>query len=275
MNAEDYFISLFESRSEAIGDDGAVIGNTVYSKDAFFEDVHYNRRWMTPEQIGYRAMMVNISDAIAMNARPEYALLAVAMPSAFGASQMKALSSGLQRAADQYGFQIIGGDTISNRKLDITVTIISKTETPLLRYGLKKGDLLAHTGILGRSGKELRYLLSGAKVHQGSNFVNFSLRSGFISDATASLHCGMDISDGLFSDLGKLSRINKLDYHFFRPVSVQIGCSGEEYEMLVGFSPRNRKKILRLAKKNRTPLSIVGRAVRGKFHNRCKSHHFR
>lgn len=275
MNAEDYFISLFATKSDVIGDDGAVVGNMVYSKDAFFEDVHFARRWMTLEQIAYRAMMVNISDAIAMNARPEYALLAVAMPATFGALQMKALSSGFQRAADQYDFQIIGGDTISNSKLDITVTIISQTDSPLLRYGLKKGDLLAHTGILGRSGKELRYLLSGGRVHKGSRFVNFSLRSSFVNDASSSLHCGMDISDGLFSDLGKLSRANSVGYRFFRPVSGEIGCSGEEYEMLVGFSPRHRKKMIRLAKKNRTRLNIIGRAIRGKFRNRCKSHHFR
>lgn len=274
MNAEDYFISLFASKSDAIGDDGAIIGDIVYSKDAFFEDVHFARRWMTPEQVGYRAMMVNISDAVAMNARPRYALLAVAMPATFGALQMQELSRGFQRAAEEFDFQIIGGDTISNSKLDITVTIISQTDKPLLRRGLKKGDLLAHTGTLGRAGKELRYLISGARVHKGSRFVNFSLRRGFINDASSSLHGGMDISDGLFSDLEKLSRINRVGYHFFRSVSSQIGCSGEEYEMLVGFAPRHRKKMIRLAKKNHAQLTIIGKAMRGKFRNRCKSHHF-
>ncbi len=274
MNAEDYFISLFSAKSDAIGDDGAVIGSTVYSKDAFFEDVHFKRRWMTPEQIAYRAMMVNISDAVAMNARPKYALLSVAMPSSFGTSQMRALSRGFQCAADEYGLQIIGGDTISNKKLDITVTIISESDRPLWRKGLKSGDLMAHTGKLGRARRELRYLLSGAKVHKGAKFVDFSLRTGFIRDATQSLRCGMDISDGLFSDLEKLSRLNRLGFHLFHDVPKTVGCSGEEYEMLVGFSPRQRKRIIRLAQKNRTPLQIIGRAVRGKSQNRCKAHHF-
>jgi thiamine-monophosphate kinase len=188
---------------------------------------------------------------------------------------MKALRNGFQRAADLYDLQIIGGDTISNCKLDIAVTIVSETTVPLLRKGLKHGDLLAHTGVIGRARRELRYLLAGARVHQGSKFVSFSLRSGFVKDATASLHCGMDISDGLFSDLEKLGRLNGVGYRFFQPVSAQTGCSGEEYEMLVGFAPRQRKKILRLAQKNRTRLNIVGRAVRGKFRNRCKAHHFR
>jgi len=274
MNAEDYFIGLFRSKSDAIGDDGAVIGQTVYSKDAFFEDVHFKQAWMSPEQIAYRSMMVNISDAIAMNATPKYALLSVAMPTTYRASKMKSLSRGFQRAADQYGLQIIGGDTISNRKLDITVTIVSETGSALYRKGLKQGDLVAHTGELGRAGKELRYLLSGGKVHKGSKFINITLRQGFVKDAASVLHCGMDISDGLFSDLEKLSRSNMVDFRFFKALSRTRGCSGEEYEMLVGFSPRKRKQVIRLAQKNRTPLQIVGKAVRGKSHNRCKAHHF-
>lgn len=274
MNAEDYFISLFHSRSEAIGDDGAVIGKMVYSKDAFFEDVHFKRAWMSLEQVAYRSMMVNLSDAVAMNATPRHALLSVAIPRSFTASQMRALHKGFQRAADQFGLQIIGGDTISNTKLDITVTIISTSTTPLLRTGLRYGDLVAHTGMLGRSRKELRYLLSGGTLHRGSKFVDLTLRQAFVRDVTTSLHSGMDISDGLFSDLEKLGRSNMVDFRLFRPLSRSIGCSGEEYEMLIGLSPRSRKRVIRLAKKNRTPLKFIGKAVRGKYRNRCKAHHF-
>ena len=274
MNREDYFISLFSDRSDAIGDDGALIKGTVYSKDAFFENVHYRRDWLTLEQIGYRAMMVNISDAVAMNADPKYALLSVAMPASIKSVQMKALSEGFQRAAKEYDIQIIGGDTISNVKLDITVTIVSETSSALLRRGLKKDDLVAYTGKIGSSGRELRYLLSGGRIHSKSKFVDFSLRRGFVRDATGVLSCGMDISDGLFSDLGKLSRVNRLGFRFISPIARQIGCSGEEYEMLIGFSPRHKKRLFRLAQKHRVALNIFARASRGKFSNRCKAHHF-
>ncbi len=274
MNAEDYFISLFSDSTTLIGDDGAIVGSLVYSKDAFFENIHFKRSWMSLEQVAYRAMMVNISDAIAMNARPLYALLAVAMPSSLNSVQMRQLSNGFKRAAKEFGIELIGGDTISNSKLDITVTIISSTDKPLRRRGLKCSDLLAYTGTLGRSGKELRYLMAGGRVHGYSKFVSFSLRDTFVADATPSLSSGMDISDGLFSDLQKLSRANGLGYHFFRPISKLKGCSGEEYEMLMGFSPRKRKKVIRLAQKNRTPLHIFAKARRGKFTNRCKAHHF-
>ncbi|MEA3372300.1 MAG: thiamine-phosphate kinase [Campylobacterota bacterium] len=274
MNAEDYFISLFSKSTALIGDDGAITGALVYSKDAFFENVHFKRDWMSLEQIAYRAMMVNISDAVAMNAKPLYALLAVAMPSSFKSVQMRQLSAGFHRAALEYGVEIIGGDTISNCKLDITVTIVSTTSKPLRRRGLKEGDLLAHTGRLGRSGKELRYLLAGRRVHASSKFISFSLRDTFVADSTGALTCGMDISDGLFSDLQKLSRANGLGYRFFESIAKREGCSGEEYEMLIGFSQRKRKKMIRLAQKNRTPLTIFAQARRGKFTNRCKAHHF-
>ena len=274
MNAENYFISLFASQSRAVGDDGAVIGEQVYSKDAFFENIHFRRRWMSLEQVAYRAMIVNISDAYAMNARPKYALLAVAMPKQFRASDLDALNRGFEKAARDHGIEIIGGDTISNVKLDITVTLVSETKKPLMRRGLKRGHLVAHTGELGRSLRELRYLINGGRIHSRSKFVNLELRPAFVAEAAGALSCGMDISDGLFSDMAKLGEANGLGFRFIRPVPRGIGCSGEEYEMLVGFDPRARKRLVRLARKHRTTLTIVAKARRGRFVNRCKAHHF-
>jgi thiamine-monophosphate kinase len=274
MNAENYFISLFASQSRNVGDDGAVIGEQVYSKDAFFEKIHFRRSWMSLEQIAYRAMAVNISDAYAMNARPKYALLAVAIPKQYRASDLDALNRGFEKAARDHGIEIIGGDTIANTKLDITVTLVSETKKPLMRRGLKKGHLVAHTGRLGRSLRELRYLINGGSIHSRSKFVDIELRPEFVAEAARTLSCGMDISDGLFSDLAKLGAANGLGFRFFRPIPKGVGCSGEEYEMLVGFDPRARKRMMRLARKHRTTLTIVAKATRGRFVNRCKAHHF-
>lgn len=252
-----------------------MVGTTVYSKDAFFENVHFKRSWLGLEQIAYRAMIVNISDAYAMHAKPKYALLAVSMPNTCTAAEMRALHRGFEHAAQEYGIEIIGGDTIAGSKLDITVTIISETVRPLRRRGLKPGHYVAYTGRLGRSRKELRYLLNGGTIHSGSKFVNIRLKPDFISDAVPALSCGMDISDGLFSDLQKLGDANRLGFRFQKSVAKPIGCSGEEYEMLVGFAPGHRRRLMRLAKKHRTTLTIVAEARRGRFVNRCKAHHFR
>ncbi len=269
---EKYFISLLAS--ENTGDDGAFIDGIVYSKDAFFEDVHFKKEWITYKQAAYKSMVVNISDAVAMNATPMYALLAVSMPKGITAHHMKQIAQGFDEAAKKYALEIIGGDTIAGEKLDISVTIVSKAKKPLFRKGLKKGDLLAYTGELGKSKKELTKLMRGGRIHKKSKFVSIELRNAFVAKARRYLRVGMDISDGLFSDLEKLATINEKGFDFMRKISKEVGCSGEEYEMLVAFDPRYKQALLRRAKQTRTPLTIFAKATNKKYKNICKRHHF-
>jgi len=272
LNLENYFISLFNNKY--IGDDAACIDSFVYSKDAFYENVHFKREWMSYYQIAKKAMLVNISDAIAMNAKPQYALLSVAMPKSMTKRDMQALAEGFQCVAKEYNLEIIGGDTISNTKLDITVTIISKTNNALLRKGLHKNSLLAYTGVLGKSARDLKRLFNLGKIHKKSKFVDIQLRQKFVSESSRYLLSGMDISDGLFSDLEKLTSSNRTGVRFLKKMPKILGCSGEEYEMLVAFDPRYKKAVVRRAQQSRTPLTIFGVAARNRYINRCKAHHF-
>lgn len=272
MNLEHYFISQLENRY--IGDDGAFIDNMVYSKDAFFENVHFKTEWLSYYEIAKKAMLVNISDAIAMNAKPKYALLSVAMPKDMSKEDMKELALGFYDTAQIYGIDIIGGDTISNVKLDITITIISTAKKPLTRRGIRDNSLLGFTGQLGASYKELQKLFRGGNISKNSKFINIVLRQDFIVKSARYLQSGMDISDGLSSDLEKLSSLNKKSFIFFAKMPKRIGCSGEEYEMLVAFDPRMKKCILRRAEQTRTKFTIFAKAKRGKYKNRCKAHHF-
>ncbi len=272
MNLENYFISQFCDTH--IGDDGALINGCVYSKDAFFENVHFKTAWMSHYQIARKAMLVNLSDVIAMNAQPKYVLLSVAMPRSITKLQMRELAKGFLETAKEYGCVIIGGDTISNTKLDITVTVISQTKKPLKREGLRKNDLLAYTGTLGRSKKDLQKLMNLGTIHNKSKFINIKLRSDFISRAQRVINAGMDISDGLYSDLEKLAETNRVGFKFFSKIPRSIGCSGEEYEMLVAFNKRDKKTVLRRAIQSRTKLTVFASATRKKYINRCKLHHF-
>ncbi len=274
MNSEDYFISCMRHNNRHIGDDGAIIGNHIYSKDAFFENIHFKRTWLTPYQISAKAMMVNISDAVAMNAKPKYALLSVAMPKTLSKHEMAELARGFKETASLHGIEIIGGDTIANSKLDITITIVSESKKPLLRSGLKKGDLVAYTGVLGNSRRDLLRLINGGKLHHQSRFITLHVRSEFIEKTRSLLCSGMDISDGLFSDLQKLSALNNCGFHFHDKIDKSTGCSGEEYEMLIAFSKRHRISIVRQAKRLRVPLTIFASVKRGRFKNSCKAHHF-
>jgi len=272
LNKENYFISQFNSKH--IGDDAAIIGEYIYSKDAFFENVHFKREWLSLKQIAQRAMLVNISDAIAMNADPLYALLSVAMPKSMKKEDMKALADGFLEVAQEYGVEIIGGDTISNTKLDITVTIVSKSKTPLLRLGVREGYLLAYTGVLGKSVKDLKRLFNLGKIHSRSKFVNIKLRAQFIAKSARILKAGMDISDGLFSDLDKIASLNRTGFRFHKRLPKSIACSGEEYEMLVAFDRRDLKALKRHAKQTRTDITIFASAARRGYTNRCKANHF-
>ncbi|WP_152058506.1 thiamine-phosphate kinase, partial [Aliarcobacter butzleri] len=170
MNKEEYFIKQF-SNNKIIGDDGAFIDGFVYSMDAFFENVHFKKEWMSLKQIAYKSMIVNISDAIAMNAKPLYALLSVAIPKSYSNEDLQELAKGFKKAASEFGIEIIGGDTIANEKLDISVTIISKTSNPIFRNGIKKGEILCYTGKLGTTKKDLEKLFEDKKISKKSKFI--------------------------------------------------------------------------------------------------------
>ena len=272
MNLENHFISQFCNKN--IGDDGALIGNYVYSKDAFFENVHYKKEWLSYFDIASKAMIVNISDAVAMNAQPKYALLSVAMPKNMTKEDMKELADGFKSVANKYDLEIIGGDTISNTKLDITVTIISKTKNALLRTRVRENYLFAYTGQIGGAAQELKKLFNLGKIHKKSKFIDIKLRNDFINKSQRLLKAGMDISDGIFSDLDKIALINNIGIKFIKKMPKNLACSGEEYEMLVAFDARDIKALKRRAQQSRTPLTIFARATRNKYINRCKAHHF-
>ncbi|BCD68315.1 thiamine-phosphate kinase [Nitratiruptor sp. YY09-18] len=273
MNREFYYISLFNNKY--IGDDGAVIGKEVYSADAFCEDIHFKREWFDLATISKKAMLVNISDAIAMNAQPMYALVSVQIPRTFHNNQLRQIAQGLQEAADEYECEIIGGDTVAGEKLDFSITLISHTKRAILRKPVREGYLLAFTGELGSVAKDLRRALRFKKVAKNSKFARPRLRQKFMQKAARHIKAAMDISDGLFDDLAKLSAHNKkIGYRFLRSISRQQGCSGEEYELLFAFDPREKRAIEAIAKKTRTKITIFAKAQRRRYRNMCKTHHF-
>lgn len=272
-NKEQYFINQF-AKSKFIGDDGAVVGKYVYSMDAFFENIHFKTSWMSLKKIAQKAMLINISDAIVMNAKPKYALLSVAIPPHYGKEELDALASGFNKIAKKFGIEIIGGDTISNSKLDISITIISKTNNPILRTGTKKGDFVCYTGELGSVKRDLDLLLSGKKVNKNSKFIKPKLHPNFFYDVVSYINSAIDISDGLFFELERLSKANRIGFDFFTPISNEVGCSGEEYEILFTFDKKNSSKIKKIAKKYGVKLNIFAQAVDGKYKCGCTNHHF-
>ncbi|TNF43488.1 MAG: thiamine-phosphate kinase [Epsilonproteobacteria bacterium] len=272
QDKEHYLINRLTSKH--IGDDAAVIGNTLYSMDAFFEDVHFKREWMSIAQIGRKAMLINLSDAIAMNAQPEFALVTVSIPPEVTEAQIDELTQSMENTAKEFGCEIIGGDTIGGDKLHLSITIISKSDTPLLRTGLKEGDLLAYTGTLGESKRDMDALFRGEKIEPNSRFLEPTLRAEFIAKARPFLRTGMDISDGLFCDTNKMLDINKYGFNPFEDIADEMGRSGEEYEMLISFAPEHYSEVMEISEMTKTPVTVYAKVTKNSERYPCKSHHF-
>jgi thiamine-monophosphate kinase len=219
-------------------------------------------------------MLINLSDAIAMNAKPQYALVTVSIPDDMTLTDIDELTQSMQNTAEEYGCEIIGGDTIGGDKLHLSITIISKSDNPLLRTTLNEDDLLAYTGTLGESKRDLDTLFRGDKIALNSRFYEPVLRGEFIAKARAYLTAGMDISDGLFCDTNKLLDMNKYGFTLLEPVDDSVGLSGEEYEMLVSFSADRLEAVKKIAEKTDTPLTIFAKVAKNDERFVCKSHHF-
>ncbi len=271
MNRESYIIESL--KSDYIGDDGAIIGDTIYSMDGFYEGVHFKREWMSLSQIARKAMLVNISDAIAMCAEPKYALVTLSIPKGFNKREIDEILISLQYTADEFGCEIIGGDTLISDILSFSITIISTSKNPLTRKGLEVGDYLAYTGELGGSRRDLERLFRGEKIDSNSRFIEPILRGDFIYRVRDYLSAGMDISDGLFCDTDKLLDHNRLGFIELIKIDDEVGRSGEEYEMLIGFREENREKVEEIANSLKLRLTIFGKIADNKNRFNCIDHH--
>jgi thiamine-monophosphate kinase len=272
MNKEDYLIKNLSSAY--IGDDGAIVGDKIYSMDAFFENVHFKREWMSLKQIARKAMLVNLSDAVAMNAKPLYALITLSLPKDITTDDIDEITASLHEVAAEYDCEIIGGDTIAGERLDFSITIISESANPLTRKGLNVGNILAYTGVLGESKKDLDRLFKGKKVDANSRFIEPILRKEFIEKARPLLSVGMDISDGLFCDTNKLLAYNNLGFELMTEIESEVGSSGEEYEMLIGFDAQNLEAIENIANDLNIPLTLFAKVAENNRRFECVGHHF-
>ena len=302
---EEFFIKQFKSKY--IGDDGAVIeweekvgsrkqgvgsGNQkigkrdeekgkrrkrgekeVIASDSFFENIHFKRDWFDLDEISYKASLVNLSDMIVMNAKPKYAVLNVAFPKTLSLKEIKKLAEGFKKAAKEYSYEIIGGDTVRSDKIAISVTHIGYTKKPIFRKA-KINEYVAFTGDIGNVKRDLRRALRFNDINKNSKLIKPVLKDKFFYKASRFITAACDISDGLFKELERISKISNVDYKFLKKIDKNSGCSGEEYEILFTFPKKNLKAIQNIAKITRTPLTIFAVTKRGRFYSICPENHF-
>ena len=269
---EEFFIKSIKSKY--IGDDGAIVNKKlIIASDSFFEDVHFKREWMNLKEIAIKASLVNLSDMIVMNAKAKYAVLNVAFPKSLKLSEIKQLADGFNEVAKKYGYEIIGGDTIENEKIAISVTHIGVSKKAIARKA-KLNEYVAYTGNLGSVNKDLKTLIRGGKISKTSKFIKPQLKDKFFYKASKYITSALDISDGLFKELERVSKISNVGFKFLKKIDKHIGCSGEEYEILFTFPKKNLIKILNIAKLTRVKINIFAITKKGKYKSICKENHF-
>lgn len=145
-----------KSTIKGVGDDAAVIDNgnlhTVVSTDMLVEGIHFDLMYTPLKHLGYKAVVVNLSDIYAMNAQPQQITVNIAISNRFSVEALEELYAGIYLACEYYGVDLVGGDTTSSLKgLIISVTAIGAAEKKHLVYrnGAKPGDLICVSGNLG------------------------------------------------------------------------------------------------------------------------------
>ncbi|MEP7051150.1 MAG: thiamine-phosphate kinase [Pseudomonadota bacterium] len=209
--------AIFRGRSAfvelGIGDDAAVLkprGRLVWTVDTAVEHVHFERRWLSLGDLGWRSFQAAASDVCAMAGQPLAALSSVIFPADFSAAQLKQLARGQRAAARALGCQIVGGNLARGAELSITTSVLGSAQRPLLRGGARSGDELWLLGDVGLAAAGLCLLQRG---RSGSRSAQRALRAfrkpSAQLQAGLSLarraHAAIDISDGLAGDAAHLA----------------------------------------------------------------------
>ncbi len=237
---------------EGIGDDCAVLPvgggeSLVFTADLLNEGVHFLRAAASPEEIGHKALAVNLSDVAAMGARPVATLLSLALPADLGDAWADRFMQGYHALAARFGVALVGGDTTrSAGGITINVTAIGRADDRCLkrRSAARPGDALLVAGALGASGAGLQDILRGrcdtslAALHRNPAP---QVEEGVWLGARPEVHAVMDLSDGLASDVRhimeesrvgaalELERIPVADGADLRTAA----CGGEDYKLLL------------------------------------------
>lgn len=159
------------STIKGIGDDAAVLNfenkKIVVTTDLLVEGVHFDLSYMPLKHLGYKAVVVNLSDVYAMNAKATQITVSIAVSNRFPLEALEDVYAGIETAAKIYDVDVIGGDTTSsNTGLLISITAIGIVEDEVYRSGAKPNDLLVVTGDLGGAFMGLQVLEREKEVYK-------------------------------------------------------------------------------------------------------------
>lgn len=285
-----------KSTIKGTGDDAAVVNNgifhTLVSTDLLTEGVHFDITYTPLKHLGYKAVVVNLSDVAAMNAIPKQITVSLAVSSRYTVEALEELYKGIKLACENYDIDFVGGDTTTSRSgLIISVTAIGQAmpENIVYRNGAEENELICVSGTLGAAYAGLLVLEREKKAFKESDGAQPDLESyDYILerqlkpearlDVIRALEqlkikpsAMMDISDGLASEIIHISRNSDKGADIYEdklPIDHQTGDmakemkldpttlamnGGEDYELLFTISQEDYEKI-----KDNKAFSIIG-----------------
>ncbi len=270
-----------------VGDDAAVIDQfgkqTVITTDLLVEGVHFDLMYTPLKHLGYKSVIVNLSDVYAMNATPTQVVISIAISNRFSVEALDEFYEGVYAACERYGVDLVGGDTTSSQKgFVISVTAIGEVapDKYALRSTASKGDLICVSGDLGAAYVGLLFLEREKKIYlespavqpdlEGESYVIGRLLKPearkdiveFLAEKQIQPTSMIDVSDGLSSDLlhiCKQSNLGCVIYEEKLPISEEMrkaafkfeldptACAlsgGEDYELLFTIPQSEHEKLV-------------------------------
>jgi thiamine-monophosphate kinase len=262
------------------GDDCAVLapsrGALCVTTDAIVEDVHFTRAGFSPEDIGHKALAVNLSDLASMGATPRWFVCALALPRGFPPRELSALARGMAALAREHRIALVGGNFTSARELSVTITATGElSRPPLTRAGARPGDSLYVSGTLGDARLGLQQLQRGARRGapvRRQRRPEPRVALGRLASRFASA-C-LDVSDGLAQDLGHLCAASRVGVALelarlplSRAVRAALGpegalAGGEDYELLLAVPPQREQAFERACARAGERITRIGTLTR-------------
>jgi thiamine-monophosphate kinase len=284
-----------KSTIKGVGDDAAVLDmkhKVILTTDLLIEGVHFDLSYMPLKHLGYKAVMVNLSDVYAMNAIASQITVSIALSNRFPLEAVEELYSGIELASRNYNVDVVGGDTTSSNKgLIISISAVgeAKEEEIVYRNGAKPNDLLVVTGDLGGAYMGLQVLEREKEVFKVNPknqpdldpytyIIERQLKPEarkdivkLLKDLDVKPSSMIDISDGLSSEIIHICKQSRVGCNLYEdkiPLDPQVisTCEefkidsttialsgGEDYELLMTISQEDFPKI-----KGNPNLTVIG-----------------
>jgi thiamine-monophosphate kinase len=276
-----------------IGDDAAWVesrsSSCLVTADLLLEGIHFDLKWTTLFDLGYKCLAVNLSDIAAMGGVPAYATVSLGLPGCFRSEQVDEFYRGMNYLARRSAVAIVGGDTSIARSLLVSVCLMGHAPyRPITRRGARIGDDIYVTGTLGDSALALQLFKSKSSAlhHSAAAYLlkrhhrpTARCRAGALL-ARAKLAAAMiDVSDGLLQDLGHICKASGVGAviweenlprsRSYRALAGDNGSrwalsGGEDYELLFCARRRGRAAIQKLSTQAGVPMTRIGACVTAK-----------